>query len=137
MFEELERINRRPEPFATMTIRELWTDPHISERMLRYHLDDAAEGASRPAAFVDRSVAWIAEAFALGAGSRVLDLGCGPGQYTTRLARAPARRSPASTSRPDRSSTRASSPTGRGSPSGTSWRTIWSGNRPIGSTSRS
>ena len=87
LFEALEHINRRPRPFATMTIRELWSDPHISERMLRYHLDDSASGASRPSAFMDRSAAWIARAFDLGPGVRVVDLGCGPGHYTNRLAR--------------------------------------------------
>lgn len=87
MFSDLERINRRPGPFATMTIRELWTDPHISEQLLRYHLDDDADGASRSSEFVERSVAWITRTFRLGAGSPVLDLGCGPGQYTNLVAR--------------------------------------------------
>ncbi|MBW3613220.1 MAG: methyltransferase domain-containing protein [Chloroflexi bacterium] len=87
MFSDLERINRRPAPFATMTIRELWADPHISEQLLRYHLDDAADGASRPDEFAERSVRWITRTFDLGPGSAVLDLGCGPGQYTNRLAR--------------------------------------------------
>lgn len=86
MFPELERINQRPPAFASMTIRELWTDPHISAQMLRYHLDEDADGASRPTAFIDRSVAWIARTFALGSGARLVDLGCGPGQYTNRLA---------------------------------------------------
>lgn len=87
MFRELERINRRPAPFSSMTIRELWADPHISERMLRHHLDDALEGASRPTEFIDRSVEWIVRTFAVGEGARVVDLGCGPGLYTNRLAR--------------------------------------------------
>jgi SAM-dependent methyltransferase len=87
VYEALERINRRPVPWAEMTIRELWADPHISERMLRHHLDDALPGASRPADFMDRSVAWMARAFDLREGRRVVDLGCGPGLYTTRLAR--------------------------------------------------
>ena len=87
MFSDLERINRRPEPFAETTIRELWTDPHISEQLLRYHLDDDADGASRPGDFMDRSAAWIASEFGLAPGTAMLDLGCGPGQYTNRLAR--------------------------------------------------
>jgi SAM-dependent methyltransferase len=87
LFDTLEAINAKPEPFSVMTIPELWTDPHISEQMLRYHLDDAAAGASRPSHVADQSVAWMSETFGLGAGSRVVDLGCGPGQYTLRLAR--------------------------------------------------
>lgn len=87
MFAELERINRRPTPFSCRTIRELWADPHISEQMLRYHLDASVDAASRSAEFMDRSVAWISRTFSLGDGTRVVDLGCGPGLYASRLAR--------------------------------------------------
>lgn len=85
MFTELERINRRPEPYACLTIEELWADPHISERMLRFHLDPSVEAASRTADFVARSVAWIARTFVRGP-TRIVDLGCGPGLYTGPLA---------------------------------------------------
>ncbi len=87
MFEALERINARPAPFSELTIKQLWADPHISEQMLRYHLDPSVEAASRRPEFMDRSAAWIAERFALGPGKRVVDLGCGPGLYASRLAR--------------------------------------------------
>jgi hypothetical protein len=30
MFEELERINERPEPFQFYTASDLWTDEHTS-----------------------------------------------------------------------------------------------------------
>ena len=43
--------------------------------------------ASRPAAFLDRSAAWLASALDLTEGSRLLDLGCGPGLYAERFAR--------------------------------------------------
>jgi SAM-dependent methyltransferase len=85
MFAELERINRRPEPYACLTIEELWADPHISERMLQFHLDPTVEAASRPADFIERSVAWIAHTFVRGP-TRIVDLGCGPGLYTGPLA---------------------------------------------------
>ena len=55
--------------------------------MLRFHLDPEAGLASRPAAFIDGSVAWLVERFGVGPGTRVLDLGCGPGLYANRLAR--------------------------------------------------
>jgi len=87
MFEELERINRRPEPFTQLTIQELWADPHISEQMLRYHLDPSVDAASRRPEFMDRSAAWIAARFGLAAGKRIVDLGCDPGLYASRLAR--------------------------------------------------
>ncbi len=81
----------RPAPFSRMTIRDLWTDPHVSAQMLSYHLDPSVDAASRQAGFIDRSVAWIVGAFDVARGARVLDLGCGPGLYAIRLARAGAR----------------------------------------------
>lgn len=79
--------DRRPAPFCAYTTPEFWDDPHISEQLLRTHLDPDDPQASRPAAFLDRSVRWIVPALGLTPGSRVLDLGCGPGLYAHRLAR--------------------------------------------------
>ena len=86
MFDVLQEIHRRPEPFEACTARELWTDPHTSKRMLAYHLDEALDVASRNHAFLDRSVAWIVSHFALEPGAAVADFGCGPGLYAERLA---------------------------------------------------
>jgi SAM-dependent methyltransferase len=88
LFELLTEINRRPEPFEEYTARELWTEPHTSERMLAYHLDETLDMASRKTAFIDRSVDWIVSHFGLAPGGRVADFGCGPGLYAERLARA-------------------------------------------------
>ncbi len=77
----------RPEPFSAFTTPEFWDDPHISRHLLGAHLDPEFPLASRPHAFIDRSVEWIAGVLRLAAGSRVLDLGCGPGLYAVRLAR--------------------------------------------------
>jgi SAM-dependent methyltransferase len=55
--------------------------------MLRYHLDDSTELASRNSTFINRSVDWILERFAVSKGTRICDLGCGPGLYSTRLTR--------------------------------------------------
>lgn len=87
LFAELERINRRPAPYEGLDIEGLWTDAHISEQMLRYHLDPSVDAASRSPEAIDRSVAWLARTFELGPGRRVVDLGCGPGLYAGRLAR--------------------------------------------------
>ena len=86
MFEELEIINTRPEPFEFYTAKDLWTDDYTSEQMLRYHLNDDVDLSSRNAAFIDRSVDWIVSYFKVGAGFRIADFGCGPGLYTNRLA---------------------------------------------------
>ena len=87
MFEELERINIRPEPFDFDTTGELWTDEHTSKRMLSFHLNGEIDIASRNATFIDKSVEWISSYFHVGAGTKIADFGCGPGLYTTRLAR--------------------------------------------------
>ncbi|MEM5786356.1 MAG: class I SAM-dependent methyltransferase [Syntrophobacteraceae bacterium] len=87
MFEELERINERPELFESYTAADLWTDAHTSARMLSFHLDDAIDVASRNSEFIDRSVEWIASRFHVGKDTTIADFGCGPGLYATRLAR--------------------------------------------------
>ena len=87
MFEALEQINQRPQPYSRYTADALWTSPDISEMMLRFHLDGSVDLASRRTAFIESSVDWINARFELGPGKRVIDLGCGPGLYTNRLAR--------------------------------------------------
>ncbi|HEY3337434.1 MAG TPA: methyltransferase domain-containing protein [Propionicimonas sp.] len=77
---------QRPAPFSDCTTPEFWDDDHISGQMLRFHLDPVAEPASRAHAFIDRSVDWLIPNLGLGAGSRLVDLGCGPGLYANRLA---------------------------------------------------
>ena len=78
-------------PFSVYTARELWTDEHISARMLAYHLDGTVDISSRKTEFIDRSVTWIATRFGLSPETAVADFGCGPGLYATRLARRGAR----------------------------------------------
>ena len=63
-----------------------WSEPQFSERMLAEHLSQDHGAASRRTADIDAHVAWLHEAVLGGAPSRVLDLGCGPGLYTSRLA---------------------------------------------------
>lgn len=91
MYDELAEFITPPPPFSLGTAADLWTDPHVAEQMLRYHLDPEVDLASRNRHFIDRSTAWLVDSFALGDDHSVLDLGCGPGLYTTRLARTGAR----------------------------------------------
>ena len=63
-----------------------WHEPGFSARMLREHLSQAHDAASRRSETIDRQVAWIHAALLDGAPARVLDLGCGPGLYAGRLA---------------------------------------------------
>ena len=87
MFEDLEKMNERPEPFQFYTARDLWTDEHTSKQMLSYHLNEGIDISSRNAEFINRSVEWIATEFNIGRGSKIADFGCGPGLYAARLAK--------------------------------------------------
>lgn len=87
MLEELEKINKRPEPFEFYTASDLWTDEYTSSQMLSYHLNEAVDLSSRNAEFINRSVEWIASRFNVGKDTSIADFGCGPGLYTTRLAK--------------------------------------------------
>jgi 2-polyprenyl-3-methyl-5-hydroxy-6-metoxy-1,4-benzoquinol methylase len=87
MFEKLAEINSRPAPFQFYTADELWTDEHTSAQMLKHHLNEDIDVSSRNIKFIDRSVKWIVSNFNIIAKTRIADFGCGPGLYTTRLAR--------------------------------------------------
>jgi len=87
MFDQLDTIYHRPRPFEFSTANELWTDEHTSAQMLAYHLNDEVDLSSRSGAFIDRSVEWIVSHLGVGKGTKIADFGCGPGLYTTRLAR--------------------------------------------------
>ncbi len=64
-----------------------WDDPAFGRRMLREHLSQEHDAASRRAERIDASVAWTHSEVLAGRAGRVLDLGCGPGLYASRLAR--------------------------------------------------
>jgi SAM-dependent methyltransferase len=64
-----------------------WQDPYIARQMLKTHLDPNTDLASRKPEIIDKSVAWMFSQVNLKPGSRILDLGCGPGLYTVRFAR--------------------------------------------------
>ena len=56
--------------------------------MLKAHLDPDTDAASRRPDVIDRSVAWLIQQLGLQPGDSILDLGCGPGLYASRFARA-------------------------------------------------
>jgi len=82
MFEELEKINRRPDPFEFYTAIDLWIDEHTSKQMLSFHLNEAIDVSSRNAEFINRSAEWIVSEFKIGRDTKIADFGCGPGLYT-------------------------------------------------------
>ena len=64
-----------------------WNDADFSRRMLREHLSQRHDLASRRSEKIDAHVDWIHYEVMCGAPSKILDLGCGPGLYSSRLAR--------------------------------------------------
>ncbi len=60
-----------------------WDDEHISKGMLEMHLNPNLELASRTHDTIDKSVKWLSTV--IKANSKVLDLGCGPGLYASKL----------------------------------------------------
>ncbi|HFF1654078.1 TPA: methyltransferase domain-containing protein [Providencia rettgeri] len=61
-----------------------WDEPAFSQRMLANHLSQDHDWASRRQSVIEQQVKWIANQLLPGA--QILDLGCGPGFYTHRLA---------------------------------------------------
>lgn len=81
----LIELQQKPAPF-TPGEPLFWDDPHISKYMLETHLNPEVDQASRRPETIDLSVAWMIAQLGLKAGDAVLDLGCGPGLYASRLA---------------------------------------------------
>lgn len=63
-----------------------WHDAEFSQRMLREHLDQRHDHASRRLQTIDAHVEWLFDSLLGGSPGSVLDLGCGPGLYCERLA---------------------------------------------------
>lgn len=61
-----------------------WDEPAFSQRMLANHLSQDHDWASRRQSVIEQQVKWIVNQLLPGA--QILDLGCGPGFYTHRLA---------------------------------------------------
>ena len=79
------QLQEKPVPF-TPGEPLFWDDPHISGQMLKWHLNPENDVASRRPETIQKSVSWLIASLGLQAGDSVLDLGCGPGLYSARLA---------------------------------------------------
>jgi len=80
-------VNRKMPPSPWEEGRTIpWDDPEFSERMLKEHLTQEHDHASRRLPAIDAHVAWIDQELMGQNPANILDLGCGPGLYTQRLA---------------------------------------------------
>ncbi len=62
-----------------------WDNPEFSRRMLKEHLSQEHDLASRKANWIDAQVEWLNSTLQAIKPARILDLGCGPGFYSHRL----------------------------------------------------
>jgi SAM-dependent methyltransferase len=83
--EDLVNRSKEPEPWSEGD-NIPWNDPDFSKRMLREHLSQAHDAASRRCGIIDRQVEWIHGNVLCDRPSRIVDLACGPGLYAQRLA---------------------------------------------------
>ena len=74
----------RPDLYAPGT-SFMWTDEYIGKQLMEVHLDPDVDLASRKESTIRRTVEWILGRTGTGPVD-ILDLGCGPGLYTERLA---------------------------------------------------
>jgi len=65
----------------------IWTDEHISGKLLELHLNPEVDSASRSLKSINRTHKFISS-FCTEAPMNILDLGCGPGLYLEKLAEA-------------------------------------------------
>ena len=86
LIEALAHALGRPAPFEPHDA-PFWDDPYIASQMLRAHLDPSTDAASRRPETVRATVEHLVDALGLRSGSRLLDLGCGPGLYAAEFAR--------------------------------------------------
>jgi len=84
---KLIQENQKPSIFQKGS-SEFWTDDYISQQLLESHLDPKSDAASRRLEVIDATVNWIDNFICQQIHSKeILDLGCGPGLYTQRLAK--------------------------------------------------
>ena len=81
-----ELYQRDPEPHPWAEGEKIpWNDPDFSRRMLKEHLSQKHDAASRRTKTIKKHVNWIHSFILDEKPSRILDLGCGPGLYSARL----------------------------------------------------
>lgn len=76
-------IDKKPALFEKSN-HNIWTEPYIQQQILKQHLDLQSDGASRKQESILKIVNFILKHSK--PESHLLDLGCGPGLYTSLFA---------------------------------------------------
>lgn len=85
-FKKITKLTERPKLFARGD-SDFWDHPHISKNMLNAHLNSELKAASRSQEIINNSVRWLTDEIFSSKDKNILDLGCGPGLYSQRLAK--------------------------------------------------
>ncbi len=86
--ELIDLVQREPNPVPWAEGDNIpWHEPAFSARMLQEHLSQAHDAASRRTEKIERHVEWIHRQVLSERPAKILDLGCGPGLYSSHLAR--------------------------------------------------
>ncbi|MFZ5351296.1 MAG: class I SAM-dependent methyltransferase [Bacillota bacterium] len=80
----LEKLSQKPEVF-TPGEELFWNDEHISKKMLEAHLNPDWDATSFRHSKIDEIVKFLIKKLKIDSSSKLLDLGCGPGLYASRL----------------------------------------------------
>ena len=83
-FKKINNATRKPGLYEKGSA-VMWTDEYISGRLLEMHLDPEVDSASRCPENINLTLEFL-RGFLPEAQMEILDLGCGPGLYTERLA---------------------------------------------------
>lgn len=81
--DDLINADRCPAPYEPG--EELWNDPHISKMMLEAHLSPDTDAASYKSEKIQEICEFLVRTMVLKSGDSIVDLGCGPGLYCSRL----------------------------------------------------
>ena len=82
--QQLIKATQKPIIYTKGTV-QMWVDEYISKHLLETHLNPDIELASRKETTINSTLDWIMDSVTAKR-LDILDLGCGPGLYTEKLA---------------------------------------------------
>jgi len=88
LFNELQKITKKPAPYSVYNSPSFWNDPYISKQLLNIHLNPKTDMFTRNSDTLLKEMEWINKRFKVGADTKICDFGCGPGLYTTEWTKA-------------------------------------------------